>query len=104
MKPDQQQFKIRISVSTKLVFLITALLIIPIFFLNISAITLFQKDKKAYVYDSQTTLAVLAGREFVSYLEHSMGTLKLILGSIDLNRLSVEAKNFIQFYLDNQTS
>ncbi|MGE4232477.1 MAG: PP2C family protein-serine/threonine phosphatase [Bacteriovoracia bacterium] len=101
---EQQQFKISMSVSTKLLLTISALLIIPIFFLNVSAISLFRKDKKAYVYDSQATLAALTGREFVSFLDNSLGTLRLVLGSIDsLKTLSTDAKNTIQFYLENQT-
>jgi len=100
---DQQQFKIRMSLSTKLLLLISILLTTPIFFLNFSAITLFKNDKKAYVYDSQATAVALAGREFVSYVSGALGTLKIILGSSPITSdLSAQAKSQIQFYLDNQ--
>lgn len=91
------------SVSTKLLLLISILLTTPIFFLNLSAITLFRNDKKAYVYDSQATSVALAGREFVSYVSGALGTLKIILGSTPIaNGLNAQAKSQIQFYLDNQ--
>lgn len=101
---EQQQFKISMSVSTKLLFTISILLIIPIFFLNFSAITLFKKDKKAYVYDSQATLAALAGREFVSFLDNALGTLRLVLGSVDsADNVHKDVEYTINFYLENQT-
>ena len=100
---DQQQFKIGMSVSTKLLITITLLLATPIFFINLSAISLFRNDKKIYIYDSQATTAVLTGREFVSYLESGLSTLKLVVGTSDLSGpLSQQAKNTIEFYLGNQ--
>lgn len=101
---DQQQFKIRMSVSTKLLLVIIFLVTAPIIFLNFSAIAMFRSDKKAHVYDSQATEAVLAGREFVSYLHNSLGILKLIVGSADLTQpVSDQMKNMMQFYLESQT-
>ena len=37
---DQQQFKVRMSVSTKLLLIISFLLITPIFFLNLSGFSI----------------------------------------------------------------
>ena len=93
------------SVSTKLLLTISFLLTAPIFFLNVSAVKLFLNDKRAYIYDSQATAVVLAGREFVSFLNNSMGSLRLILGSVDISKtLSEQNKNSIKFFLDNQQS
>ncbi|MBI3557599.1 MAG: SpoIIE family protein phosphatase [Deltaproteobacteria bacterium] len=100
---DQQQFKIGMSVSTKLLITISLLLATPIFFINISAISLFRNDKKIYIYDSQATTAVLTGREFVSYLDSGLSTLKLVVGTADLSGpLAQQTKNTIDFYLNNQ--
>ncbi len=100
---DQQQFKIGMSVSTKLLITISLLLATPIFFINISAISLFRNDKKIYIYDSQATTAILTGREFVSYLDGGLSTLKLVVGTADVSGpLTPQAKNTIEFYLNNQ--
>ncbi len=103
MGQTQTQIKIRTSLTTKLLFLISFLLVTPIVILNLTAITLFQDDKKAYIYDNQASTAVLAGREFVSYLDHGLATLKLVVGGTDFSQvLTQQVKNNIQFYLDNQ--
>lgn len=100
---DQRQFKIGMSVSAKLLVTISILLAIPIFFINISAISLFRNDKKAYIYDGQATAAFLTGREFVSYISGALNTLKLVIGTADLsNPLTEQAKASMQFYLENQ--
>lgn len=109
---ETQQFKIKISISTKLLLIISFLLTIPIIFLNYSAIHLFRTDKIAYVYNSQATTVLLTGREFVSYIDAAFGTLRLILGSAEPQMkqvvshnetpLTEEAKKTLEFYLGNQ--
>lgn len=81
---DQQQFKVRMSVATKLLMIIFFLTAAPVAFLSYSAITMFRSDKKAHVYDSQAAEAVLVGREFVSYLNNSLDILKNIARSVEL--------------------
>lgn len=91
------------SVSTKLLLVICFLVTAPIVLLNFSATAMFRSDKKAHVYDTQATAAVLAGREFVSYLNNSLGILKLIVGSVDFTQaVSDLNKNTVSFYLDTQ--
>ncbi len=46
---------------------------------------------------------MLAGREFVTYLQNAIDTIKLELGSADLTKpIEDNLKNSLQFYIDNQ--
>jgi serine phosphatase RsbU (regulator of sigma subunit) len=83
--PQLPQLKVSFSLGTKLVLSVLALLLIVIGFLNLSTIFLFKEDKRAYVYQAQSTSAVLAGREFVNMAKHGVDTLRLALASIDPN-------------------
>ena len=80
---EQQQFKVSFSLGTKLLLSIVLLLIVVIAFLNISTIFLLTDDKRAYVYQSQSTEAVLAGREFANTVRHSFDTLRLSMAAVD---------------------
>ncbi len=73
----QSQFKVRISIATKLLGLIFLLIVTPIVFLNFSVIKIFSEDKISYIYDTQATLVQAYGREFLSLLTRSEETLKL---------------------------
>lgn len=102
---EQQQLKIRISLTSKLLMLISVLLTVLIAVLNVSAIKLFFNDKKAYIYDTQATASMLAGREFTAYLQNSIDTLKLELGSADLSKtIDGGLRNSLQYIIDNQRS
>src|SRR6185437_2355976 len=83
---EQQQFKVSFSLGTKLLLSIVLLLTIVIAFLNISTILIITQDKRAYIYESQSREAVLAGREFANTVRHSIDTLRLSLASIDPRR------------------
>src|SRR3954467_193714 len=80
---DTIQNRVRFSLGKKLLLGVVALLFFIILFLNISSILLFQKDKRAYTYQSQSTGGVLAGREVVNTLKHALDTLRLTLAGID---------------------
>ena len=52
---------------------------------------MFRNDKKAHVYSSQAAEAVLAGREFLSYLNNSLDLLKSIAHSTDMTQPMAES-------------
>ncbi|OFZ20472.1 MAG: hypothetical protein A2X94_10690 [Bdellovibrionales bacterium GWB1_55_8] len=80
---EQQQFKVSWSVGTKLILGGVLLLVVVITFLSVSAIFLLKEDKKAYLYQTQATEAVLVGREFANTGRRVLGTLRLALASVD---------------------
>lgn len=101
---DQQQFKVSLSVGTKLLISVVALLVVFIVFLNLSTIFLLKEDKRAYTYQSQSTEGVLAGKEFVTTLKHSIDTLRISLGSIDpLKPVTPQQTTALQTIIDNQS-
>ena len=101
---EQQQFKVSFSLGTKLLLSIVLLLVAVIVFLNVSTILILTQDKRAYVYESQSTEAVLAGREFANTVRHSIDTLRLSLASVD-PRLPSSPKQAaaLQSVIDNQS-
>ncbi len=80
---EQQQIKVSLSVGTKLLVSIVLLTFIVILFLNISTILLFRGDKRAYIYQAQSTEALLTGREFLLTTKHALETLRISLASVD---------------------
>jgi sigma-B regulation protein RsbU (phosphoserine phosphatase) len=80
---EQQQFRVKVSVGTKLLASLLLLLTVFIAFLNASTILLLTEDKRAYTYQAQATAATLAGREFLTRFRHGIDTLRLTLTSID---------------------
>ncbi len=81
------QARVRLSLGTKLTFAVLGLLVVVIGFLNLSTIFLFKDDKRAYIYQSQATNALLAGREFVTRVRHSLDTLRQPLATVDSTAL-----------------
>jgi serine phosphatase RsbU (regulator of sigma subunit) len=79
----QPRAKVVFPLGTKLLLCIVALLVLVILFLNLSTIFLLKEDKRAYVYQSQSTTAVLTGREFGKTVRHALDTMRLGLGSFD---------------------
>ncbi|HUP58565.1 MAG TPA: SpoIIE family protein phosphatase, partial [Bdellovibrionota bacterium] len=77
------QKRIALSVGTKLLIGIVATLGLVIIFLNLSTIFILKEDKRAYVYQSQSTAAMLIGREFKKTLRHALDTMRVSLASID---------------------
>src|SRR6185437_10822700 len=101
---EQQQFKVSFSLGTKLLLSIVLLLVVVIAFLNISTILILTRDKRAYVYESQSTEGVLAGREFANTVRHSIDTLRLSLASVDPRKPpSAKQTAALQSVIDNQS-
>lgn len=102
---EQQQIKVSFSLGTKLLFSVVSLLVIVIAFLNASTIVLLTKDKRAYTFQSQSTEAVLVGREFVNLVQGAIDTLRLSLASINPSQpVTAQQVNALQSVLRNQTS
>lgn len=101
---EQQHFRVKFSVGTKLLLSVVTLLLIVIGFLNISAIFLMREDKQAYLYQSKSTEANLAGREFVNTARHILDTLRLSLASLDpTSPNSQPQKDALKSVIDNQS-
>lgn len=83
------------------------MLLIVIAFLDVAAVFLVKKDKTAYIYQSQSSQAVLAGREFVNMVRRGIDTFRLILASADPNNikkgLTKNESALIQSIVDNQS-
>jgi len=101
---DQQQFKVKFSLRTKLLLSIAVLLLVIIAFLNFSTIFILKEDKRAYVYQAQATETTLAGRDFVNTVRHSLDTLRVVLGAVDPSK-PISPQNFesIKTLVDNQS-
>jgi serine phosphatase RsbU (regulator of sigma subunit) len=80
---EQQHFRVRISLGTKLLFGLVLLFLVAIGFLSVSAILLIVDDKKAYTYQSQATEAALVSSEFTSRVRQATDLLRIYLGNID---------------------
>jgi serine phosphatase RsbU (regulator of sigma subunit) len=101
---EQQQFKVSFSLGTKLLMSIVLLLIIVIVFLNVSTVFILADDKKAYVFQNQSTESILAGRVFANYVRHSVDTLRFSLSSVDPKQPpSPQQTNALQSVVDNQS-
>lgn len=100
---EQQQFKVRLSVGTKLLLSIVAILLFSITFLDFASILLLTKDQRAYTYQAQSTEANFVGREFSKTVQHTLETLKLVLTSGDPREpLSPEKRAAIDSLFKNQ--
>ncbi len=101
---EQQQFKVRFSVTTKLLLSVVLLLVIIIAFLNLSTIFLVTEDKLAYTYQAQSTETVLVSREFLNMGKRSLDTLRLSLASFDpLKAVNAQQKAGLDSIIGNQT-
>jgi serine phosphatase RsbU (regulator of sigma subunit) len=79
----QPKAKVKVSVGTKLLVSLVLMLGAAIFVLNVSTVYLLKEDKRAYVYQTQSTAAVLLGRELVTLLRHGLDTTRVSLGMVD---------------------
>lgn len=101
---EQQQFKVRFSLGTRLLLSIVLLLTLIIGFLNLSTVFLVRDDKRAYVYDTQATTGMLAGREFVNRSRHALDTLRILLATIDPTKpITPDKDAALKAILENQT-
>jgi sigma-B regulation protein RsbU (phosphoserine phosphatase) len=102
-KTEQQEPRVSFSVGTKLLISVVVILTTIIVFLNISAIFLLREDKRAYVYEAQSTAAGLAGTQFVTIVGHQLDTLRLSLASINpVKPVTPLQQSAFQAVVDNQ--
>lgn len=78
---EQQQFRVTLSVGTKLLIGVVALLFIVISFLDLSTVVLLTEDKRAYTFQGQAAEATLVGRDFLGFVRLSQNTLRVALVS-----------------------
>ncbi|MBC7692315.1 MAG: SpoIIE family protein phosphatase [Methylotenera sp.] len=101
---DQHQFKISLPVGTKLLVSVVVLLLVVIGFLSTSAILLLTQDKTAYTYQSQTTEAFFAGREFSDKARQLLDALRVYMGNIDPTKpISSEQAARLRNFVENQS-
>ena len=67
---EQQQFRVKFSLGTKLVLSLSLLFIVVVGFLAISAIQKVIEDKKPYVYQLQALEASSASRDFTQKISN----------------------------------
>ena len=101
---EQAQIKVSFSIGTKLLVSILFLVLISISLMDISSIWVLREDKRAYTIQSQSTEAVLVGKQFVNLTQNTINTLRLSLASIDPSKpINRTQKNALQSVLDNQS-
>ncbi len=101
---EQQQIKVKFSVTTKLLISVVLLLFTVILFLNISTIFLVTEDKRAYTYQAQSTETILISREFMNKVKRSLDLSRLALGSIDpFKPVQPHQETTIRAMLNNQS-
>lgn len=101
---EQHQSRLAFTVGTKLLISIVALLLVVILFLNISTIFIFKEDKRAYTYQTQSSEALVAGREFVSLAKANVATLRGVLAAVDPRvPIGEIERTSLQTLLDNQS-
>jgi serine phosphatase RsbU (regulator of sigma subunit) len=81
---QQQQFKVRFSVGTKLLLITGSLLFLTVLFLSLSAVLLMTDDKLAYTFQTKSIEAELAGRDFLKVVENSSDNLRIALSNLDV--------------------
>ena len=97
---EQQQFRVRLSVGTKLLLGVVALLATAVATLNVSSVILLEEDKRAYTLQSQATESVLVGRELEHVVQAALDTSRNILGQTDSKSPTVTP--VLVAYLENQ--
>ncbi|MDR3608470.1 MAG: SpoIIE family protein phosphatase [Oligoflexia bacterium] len=94
---EQQQFRIRFSVGSKLLIIVGTFLFLTIVFLSVSAVFLMTDDKQAYTFQTKSIEAELAGRNFLKVVEHDSDNLRLSLAGVDLNQPADHFKEGSQY-------
>ena len=101
---QQQSGRITLSLGTKLLASVLALLFLTISFLTYSAVVLLTEDKRAYTFQTQATEADLVGRLLTINIQKSIESLSQALGVITPGQPVTEIqKNLLQTSIDNQT-
>lgn len=80
---EQQNFRVKFSLGTKLVLSLSLLFLIIVGFLSYSAVKLVVEDKQAYTFQLQSMEAYIAGQDFSEKVRPSVDNLRLYLTSFD---------------------
>ena len=101
---QQQSGRVTLSLGTKLLASVLALLFLTISFLTYSAVVLLTDDKRAYTFQTQATEADLIGRILMVNIQKSIESLRQALGSVSPTQPVTEPqKNILQTLIDNQS-
>ncbi|MBS1962256.1 MAG: SpoIIE family protein phosphatase [Bdellovibrionales bacterium] len=80
---EQQNFRVKLSLGTKLVLWLTLLFLIIVGFLSYSAVKLVVDDKQAYTFQLQSMEAYIAGQDFSEKTRPAIDNLRLYLTTFD---------------------
>jgi len=80
---EQQQFRVKFPLGTKLVLSLSLLFAVIVGFLSYSAVVLVVEDKQAYTYQLQAMEAYVASRDFSERTRLSLDNLRLYLTAFD---------------------
>ena len=98
---EQDQFRVSFSLRSKILIIVVLLLIVVIGFLNFSGLALFTEDKRAYIYQSQSTEAALVAKEAFDITEQSFESLRTFLKSAQPNTSAqIQNKRLAKSILD----
>ncbi len=87
---EQQNFRVKFSLGTKLVLCLSLLFIVVVGFLSYSAVKLVVEDKQAYTFQLQSMEAYIAGQDFTEKVRPAIDNLRLYLTAFD-PRLPINA-------------
>lgn len=79
----QQNFRVKFSLSTKLVLSLSLLFLVIVGFLSYSAVKLVVEDKRAYTFQLQSLEAYVAGQDFGESVRPTVDNLRLYLTTFD---------------------
>jgi sigma-B regulation protein RsbU (phosphoserine phosphatase) len=101
----QQKIFVKFPLRYKLLLIVVLLLLISIGFLAFSTIYIFQEDKRAYLYQAQSTVARLGASEFTNIAARSLDGVRTVFGSISdpTKDLTPQQRGQFQSNLDNQS-
>lgn len=80
---EQQNFRVKLSLGTKLVVSLSLLFLIIVGFLSYSAVKLVVDDKQAYTFQLQSMEAYIAGQDFSEKVRPVVDNLRLYLTTFD---------------------
>jgi len=83
---EQQNFRVKFSLGTKLVLSLSLLFLIIVGFLSYSAVKLVVDDKQAYTFQLQSMEAYIAGQDFSEKVRPAIDNLRLYLTTFDPRR------------------
>jgi sigma-B regulation protein RsbU (phosphoserine phosphatase) len=80
---EQQNFRVKFSLGTKLVLSLSLLFLVIVGFLSYSAVKLVVEDKQAYTFQLQSMEAYIAGQDFNEKVRPAVDNLRLYLTTFD---------------------